>query len=329
MRRTMLKLLCLSAFAPVSLASARQSEAATLRSVTLLESPDVRLSDLFDDAGPLAGRVLGAAPAPGTRLIVEAPQLAAIARQFGVDWRPASSTDRVVLDRPGRALPREAVIAALHDALALVGAAPDLEIAVPEFTAPMVPQESEPQASIDQLDYDAGTGRFTALLTVTAEGMTVHRERLSGRVEEMVAVPVLPRRLAVGAVLTANDIQMARVRAALVRGDVARLPEQIVGLAVRHPVAPGQPVLLANLMRPVVVQKGSRVVIELQSPGLALVAQGTALGDGAIGERISVLNPATKATLSAEVLGPERVRVTPGTPPLATGETGGPLVATR
>ena len=71
----------------------------------------VRLSDLFDDAGPRAGQVLGPAPAPGARIVVEAPQLAAIARQFGVDWRPASPADSAVIDRPGRLLPREDVLA--------------------------------------------------------------------------------------------------------------------------------------------------------------------------------------------------------------------------
>ena len=54
--------------------------------------------------GPKPTRVLGPGPAPGGRIVVEAAQLAAIARQFGVDWRPASPADRAVLDRPGRML---------------------------------------------------------------------------------------------------------------------------------------------------------------------------------------------------------------------------------
>ena len=73
-------------------------DAATLRTMTSLHAPTVRLSDLFDDAGDKANLVLGPGPAAGARIVVEAPQLAAIARQFGVDWRPASSADRAVLD---------------------------------------------------------------------------------------------------------------------------------------------------------------------------------------------------------------------------------------
>jgi flagella basal body P-ring formation protein FlgA len=323
MRRFLLPLICVC---PLALPG--PARAASLREVSTLAAPVVRLSDLFDDAGPSASRVLGTAPAPGTRLVVEAAQLAAIARQFGVAWRPNSPADRVVLDRPGRMLPREAVVSALRGALALLGTSDDLEIDLPGFTAPVVPQEGEAQASVDQLDYNSVSGRFTALLSVTAEGMAVHRERLSGHVEEMLELPVLPRRIAVGAVIEPADTKMARVRAGQVRGEVARAADQMVGFALRRPVAPGQPVALADLMRPNAVLKGGHVSIELQAPGLALAAQGMALESGAIGERIKVLNPGTRATIIAEVIAPEQVRVTPAAPINVTAQPG-PLVATR
>ena len=72
------------------------AQSATLRTVTTLHAPTVRLSDLFEDAGANADRVLGPGPGAGGRIVVEAAQLGAIARQFGVDWRPTSSADRAV-----------------------------------------------------------------------------------------------------------------------------------------------------------------------------------------------------------------------------------------
>ena len=98
------------------------TQAAMLRPLTLLASPVVLLSDLFDDAGEQAARPLGPAPAPGQSIVVEAPQLAAIARQFGVAWHPASPGDRSILQRRGTALPREAVVAAVRATLAAQGA---------------------------------------------------------------------------------------------------------------------------------------------------------------------------------------------------------------
>ncbi len=54
----------------------------------------------------------------------------------------------------------------------------------------------------------------------------------------------------------------------------------------------------------------------LDSPGIALTAQGQALEAGAIGERIRVLNPVSHAVVEAEVIGPDRVRVAPNAMPL-------------
>lgn len=290
--------------------------AATLRPVTSLDAPVVRLSDLFDGAGPAGERVLGPAPAPGGRVVVEAAQLGAIARQFGVDWRPASGQDRAVLDRPGRLLAREAVLAPLRAALAGLGAAGDLDIDLPGFAAPMVAPQGGVDAVVEQLDWDAGTGRFTGLLAVTGEGMAMQRMRLSGTAQEMLDMPVPVRRLNAGSVVQAEDLHLARVRAGAARGEMVREPGQAVGMTLRRQLVAGQPVPLAELTRTPTVMKGARVVMELRAGGLDLSAPGVALEAGVLGERIRVVNPTSRAVVEAEVVGPERVRVLPGSAPL-------------
>ncbi|MCW3475117.1 flagellar basal body P-ring formation chaperone FlgA [Limobrevibacterium gyesilva] len=297
-------------------ALASSATAATLRPLTTLDAPVVRLSDLFDDAGPGGERVLGPGPGPGARIVVEAPQLAAIARQFGLDWRPASPTDRAVLDRPGRLLPREDVVAALRSALTSAGAPDDAEIDLPGFAAPLVATESHPRSTMEQLDYDAASGRFTGLLAVTGDGMPMLRMRLSGTLQEMIELPVPVRRLLPGSIIQPGDLRMTRLRAGLARGEVVRNPAQAVGLTLRRQAVAGQPLPLAELTRPAAVQKGARVTMQLQAPGLTLLAQGQALEAGAIGDRIQVLNPASRAVVEADVTGPDRVRVAPGTLPL-------------
>jgi flagella basal body P-ring formation protein FlgA len=299
-----------------ALITAIPAAAASLRNATTLDASVVRLSDLFDDAGPRADRVLGLGPAPGERIVVEAPQLAAIARQFGVDWRPASPADRSVLDRPGRLLAREDVLTALRSALAAVGAPADGELDLPGFVAPMVPLQSHPEVAIDQLDYDGAAGRFTAMLVVTGTDMPTGRMHLAGRIQEMVELPVLVRRLPAGSVLQPGDLQTMRVRAGAVRGEAVRDAASAVGLALKRLAVAGQPLSTADLMRPVMVQKGARVIMQLVAPGLALTGQGEALDAGGMGERIRVLNPSSRAVLDVEVIGPNRVRVSPGSMPL-------------
>lgn len=298
---------------------AAPARAATLREPAVtVEDPSVRLSDLF--AGVERDRVIGPAPDPGGRVVVEQAQLAAIARQFGVDWRPASAADRVMIERPGRMLAREPVLAALREALLAAGMPANSEVQTPDFTPPMVPPGDTARPEVAQAAYDPASGRFTALLSVTAPAMAPFHARLSGHAQEMVDVEVTTRRMAMGEVVAAGDLQLARLRAGLVRSEPARLPEQAIGLALRHPLAMGAPVLLAELGHAAVVQRGSPVKVRLDMAGLSLTVQGVAMEAGAVGERVRVLNPQSRAVMEAEVTGPLQARATGGSPvPLPPG----------
>lgn len=300
---------------PLALAAllALPAHAATLRGGTTLSDSVVRLSDLFE--GVDADRAIGPSPDPGGRIIVESAQLGAIARQFDVDWRPSGTADRIVLERPGRPFPREQTLAALRVALAVSGVSADADVEMPGYTPVLVPPEVRATAEVGQLDYNATTGQFTAVLSVTAAGMSPGHARLSGRVLDVVELPVTVRRLGPGDVIGAADIQLARLHANAVRADVALVPAQVVGMALRHPVGPGAPLLLADLARPQAVQKGESVQMQLQSPGISVSAQGVAMDSGAVGERVRVLNVSSRAVVEAEVLSSGHVRVS-GTAPV-------------
>jgi flagella basal body P-ring formation protein FlgA len=282
--------------------------AATLRPYTTLDRPVVRLSDLFEGADD---RALGPSPAPGARITVEAPQLAAIARMFAVDWRPAGPGDRAVLDRPGRSLLREDVLGGLRTTLEALGAPTDSEIDLPGFTTAPLPTEAPPTIAFQGAEFDPATGRFTTMMLATAEGVPPIQMRLSGRVQEMVALPVPRRAMQPGEVVAAADLQWTRMRMGLARGDVVRQAAQAEGQALRRTVQPGQPLHLADLGRPVVVAKGAPLQLSLEGAGLHLTAQGVAAEPGGLGERIHVLNPYSRAIILAEVTGPGRARVTP------------------
>ncbi len=87
-------------------------------------------------------------------------------------------------------------------------------------------------------------------------------------------------------------------------------------MQTKRQIAGGAPLGVTELMRPSMVQKGATVLMMLDSPGIALTAQGQAMEAGAIGERIRILNPVSRAVVEAEVTGPDRVRVAPSALPL-------------
>jgi flagella basal body P-ring formation protein FlgA len=288
--------------------------ASSLRSVTTLHGPNVYLKDLFDDSGSNADRVLGPGPEPGGRIVLEAAQLNAIARQYSVAWRSVSRADRALLEWPGRPLRKEEIIDAVHSAATAVGAADDCDIDIPGFPSLTVPVETKLNPIVSQLEYDSNTGRFSAALTVTGEGMNSIDTRITGRIEEMTEAPVAITRLLPETVLRVDDVRIARVRTALLQNEVARSLDQIVGMQLRRPVAGGQPLRLADLTRPALVQRGATVQIELFSSGLSVSGQAVALDAGAEGEKIRVQNLNSHAFLFAEVVGPGHVRITPDAP---------------
>jgi flagella basal body P-ring formation protein FlgA len=292
------------------------ADAATLRTMTTLRAAVVKLSDLFDDAGANADRVLGPGPGAGGRIVVQSAQLGAIARQFGVDWRPASSADRAVLDRPGRPLRRDDALDAVRSALVAAGASADCDIDLPGFTPPLVPFEAEPRPVVSDLDYDANAGRFSAVLSITGEAMEPINLRLAGRVDDTIELPVTTTRLAAGSVLRAEDVHMARVHTSMARGEMVSRITDAVGMQVKRQLVAGQPLAASELMRPSVVMKGASVLMLLDSPGIALTAQGQAMEAGAIGERIKVLNPISRAVVEADVIGTDCVRVAPNAMPI-------------
>ena len=317
-----LPLLLLLAAAPV-----QATELARLRPEVTLDAGVVRLSDLFDAAGPQADRVLGPAPAPGGRIIVEAPQLAAIASEFNVAWRPGSPADRAVLDRPGRPVPRGEAMAALRSALASAGAPEHCGIELPGFDPPLVPFGEALHPVVSNLDYDRASGRFSALLSITAHAMDPVNIRVAGRVIEMVDVIVPVRTLPPGTVLQADDLRSASVRASLLQSPVARVASDAAGMAVAHLAPEGQPLALAELHRPNAVTREQAVLLLLDSPGMTLSAQGRALQSGAVGDRIRVVNTGSRAIVLGVVVGDGQVRVMPGSAPYAPAQVAAQVAA--
>jgi flagella basal body P-ring formation protein FlgA len=285
--------------------------AATLRPFSQIKGPTVHLADLFDDLGGVADRVLGRAPAPGERILVKAPQLAAIARDFDVDWRPQSGSEQAVIERSGDRLPRDLVLAALRAALAEAGAPADLDIMTPDAQEVLVPAGSIVHPEISQLSYDEVRGNFSAILSVALPDMPALHLRLSGTAVALVQTTVAARRLAAGAIVGADDVRTARVQAPKLRGAAPMLPQAAIGLTLRRGIAPGQPVTQADLVRTNIVQRGDRVRMTLVSDGLVVSAEGIAAQAGAHGDRIRVENPASHLLVEAEVTGAGQVKVTP------------------
>ena len=298
------------------LAFTTPTQAAILRPFTTITAGTVRLADLFDNLGATPDRVLGAAPAPGARITVASPQLAAIARDFNVDWRPQSGGERVVVERRGDILPQARIAEALRQALAAEGAPALFDVASPDIAPVLLPAGSIAEPSISQLSYDPQATRFSALVTVAVPDSESIELRVSGQVVPMAIAAIAATRLAPGHVVQDGEVREARVRASLLHGAIAITQRNASGMALRHDVPAGQVLTSADLVRPSLVQRGALIRMSLDSDGLSLSAQGIATESGGSGDRIHVENPLSHRIVLAEVTGPGEVRVAPRDAPI-------------
>ena len=239
--------------------------------------------------------------------MLDVAQLSALARAHNLAWRPLSAHERVVVERPGRAVPREEIDAALRADLSRMGLDPDAELDLGPLLPPVVPPSALAQLSAENTTLDAATGRFSATLVVLAEGMPTVRMRLAGRAVPTQPAVVATRRIGLGEVVGPADARLVRLRAERVRPGTAQRLDQVVGQQLRRPVTAEMPFASADLAAPAMVEKNALVTMVLEAPGLSLSVQGRALEAAPRGAVVPVMNLASRSVVEGEVIGPGRV----------------------
>ncbi len=302
------------------------ASAAQPRASVSIRSNSVKLSDLFSDLEAGQDCTIGPAPAPGRRIVIEQPQLAAIAGQFGVDWQTGIIPARVNVQRAARSITPGELLPLLRSALVAAGAPEGSDVSFSTYVTLLVPAELIGQPDIESLTYDRSSGRFTAQLLFDTPGSDPMRLRLTGMAQEMTEIAVAAHDMNAGTVIAPSDLRLRRLRKSLIRDKTLLAVQDGVGLAARHRLAAGNPISLDDLSRPLLVSRGMSVVLRLEDTGLVLLAKGDAIEGGSLDDRIHVLNPSSRAVLVARVTGPGMVQVDPSSAPvmLASQQVGLP-----
>jgi flagella basal body P-ring formation protein FlgA len=306
----------LLAMACFSGGAAKAPDSAVLNLQVRVDAGVLHVSDIWRNAGPKSDAVIGSAPPPGRSFSIEAPQLAYIARLYDVDWRPSSGAERTSVERGGRPLDRDEVLDQIRRALVATGVPDTVTLDLVNFSPIMVPPMSFPTVQVDGLSYEQTTDRFTANISVSSEGMDRQTMQITGHAIQMTDAVVTVRRLQPDDVIADSDVKLVRMPQRRLSGDPASTITQVVGQAARRTIAAGQPVMISDIGQPMMVAKGAPVVLVMESPGLSIAAQGLALSSGGRDDVIEVMNPLSRAVVSARVIGPGRTSVSPNSTPL-------------
>lgn len=292
------------------LIAARPSQAQImLRPSVTVTGNVVHLGDLFANAGLAADDIVAAAPGLGMRATYSSAWLAAIAREHGLDWIPASEFNQSVVERASRLISADAIAQRLLQNLAPNAQGTDAEIRFDSSSLRLfVPAEAQDDITIDGLNFDQRTGRFSAFVSAPAGATDAQRLRVTGRLVIEIEIPVPNRAVAINEVLGARDVERIRISRERVSSDTLTDPSQLIGKAARHALRAEQPLRAGDVQEPLVVHKGDLVTIELRTAAMELATQGKALEDGAIGATVRVTNTQSNRTIDTIAAGPNLVR---------------------
>lgn len=91
-------------------------------------------------------------------------------------------------------------------------------------------------------------------------------------------------------------------------GAISRL-EDAIGLEARVNLYPGRPIAMGDLAQPSVINRNEVITLQFERAGLTILTEGRALERAATGDRMRVMNLASRLTVTGTVLGPGLVSV--------------------
>lgn len=290
------------------------ADAASLRRTSVLHHPQVRLSDLFNGIAADQDCDLGPAPAPGQSLTISAPQLQAIAQQYGIDWPEMSELAQATLTRASHTVSRDDIMPLIVDGLKAKGVSDSATIDVTNFSGPTVAAELANSPRLSNIVYDAAHGRFSAFFSITSDNDT-QSFRADGTVNSRVEAVTARTDLSAGQIIEQSDVEIAEIDSRSLPARAILDPADIIGQSTRRAIRAHTPLTSEMTSRIDLIEKGSPVILDVSSSGLHLTASGVALDSGAQGERIHVLNPTSRMIVVGQIIDRTRIAVTPGTTP--------------
>ncbi len=276
-----------------------------------VDGDHILASDLFELTDERASIKLDRAPLPGKRTLLTVYDIQRYAEMLDDTWTAPRHVKRVPVTRSSTPLSAamiedlmfEAVLAEGVDAesrITLYGAMKGLHLPLGYSLMDVI---------ISDLTIDRVSGRLSATLLIPTGLEGVKEERISGKIEAMRMVPTLKSAIIPGEEITAEDIRWERMPANRIRPNVLQDERDLIGKTVRRSLRPGTIIRKSDVVKPVMVPKGSYVTMVYETAGITLTATGRATENGSRGEIIRLLNPMSGQSVEARILTAERVEI--------------------
>ena len=313
-------LLATQSIAALAQTSGEIIAAPVLRANVVVSGELVMVGDLIENAGTAGQIAIYRAPDLGTtgRLPTEQVLSALRAHQvIGVDVRDLREISVTRLARTLEAKDIEVQIAHALEHRSGLGDAANLSLT---FDRDMqdVRLDASNTGAMEPVSvrYDPRQGRFDVTFEIANERVGAPtRLRYTGTAIETVEAAVLTRNIERNELIKSSDIVVERRSKAELGGDAATR-DGALGMQARRQLRAGQPLKVADLVKPDLVQRDQTVTLIYEATGLYLTIRGKALDGGAEGDVVSVLNLQSKRTVTGTVIGRGQVAISVATPRL-------------
>jgi flagella basal body P-ring formation protein FlgA len=301
------------------LAARAQGATPALRAEIIVTGDLVRVGDILDNAGAKANEPIFKAPELGSHGTIQVHRVMEALRAHGIVVFDTRNLTEVLVSRASRSVTLSDLGRVIAEAAAKryeIANASDLSVT---FDRTMNALQVEPNLNdaprVVSIVVDQRNNRFEAI--VDMPGSHVLRRapaRFTGTLIETTEVVTLARAIPRGETIRESDIVLERLPRADVQTDALAKTEYVVNQAARRALRAGQTMRAADLMKPQIIARDDAVTIIFKTAAITLTLRGKAMGNGAEGESITVLNPQSKRLVQATVTAPGVVTVTEANP---------------
>ncbi|WP_343559779.1 flagellar basal body P-ring formation chaperone FlgA [Kiloniella sp. b19] len=291
-----------------------------LRQDIAVEGDIVRLGDIFAGLHEEAEMPIARAPKLGQDVVLPAHWLSALAKKYNVNWEPHSHLVTTTLRRDSYLLSSDIVLQEIQDFMTTQSSSVDIGVTLDRKTKNiLIPTEYSSDLELNLVRYNPQNGRFVVTASVMKpDGQPYTTRTLSGKVEEMVSVPVPVRPLRSGDIITAGDLEWHLVSLNKVDRTSIQNMDDLIGKYARRTLRTETPIKATDVDSVKAVLKNKTITMQVISGALTLTATGRALEDGAIGDTIRIMNNQTNQVVLGTINASGSAEVT-----IATAQLGG------
>ncbi len=299
---------------------AKAEEAHLLKEKVVVSGNAVTLNDLLQIPIEQGDVAIFAAPTPGESGVINVTRAIEAVKSYGVENIPLPANTEIQVVREGRKIEMAELerLVAVKATQYLHTPAENITVS---FSRPAsdikVEKTADAAPALSSFKLDPQSGRFEARLFVSNSAILKEASPaiLAGTLHETAQVVRLKRELVRGQVVTANDIELARIGRQQMTINALHDAADIVGLAARRNLEAGATLRAGDLEKTKLVKRNEMVMITYETPAIVVTTRGKALADGTLGDVIDVQNLQSKRTIQVTVSGEGRVTAQAGPPP--------------